>query len=238
MRAINTTTLEFKDEVDPPGCAYAIISHRWQDDEVSYQDYVEKRKREGPGYAKILNFCRQANQDGLEWAWIDTCCIDKKSSAELSEAINSMFEWYSCSEKCYVYLADVPAASATTAEGREEAFRNSQWWKRGWTLQELLAPDTVEFYDCEWAKIGVKHDLLDAILDITGITVQYLCQFLRHDYFGLGLFGPSIAEIMSWMSHRSTLKPEDVAYCLMGLFDVNMPLLYGEGGDKAFVRLQ
>ena len=150
-----------------------------------------------------------------------------------------MFNWYAWSGKCYVYLADVPAGSAATAAGREAAFRNSQWWKRGWTLQELLAPSAVEFYDREWAMLGTKKEaLLDVIVDITGMNERHLRKFLPYDHLDTGLFKASIAEIMSWMSHRSTLKSEDVAYCLMGLFNVNMPLLYGEGGYKAFVRLQ
>ena len=164
--------------------------------------------------------------------------MDKKSSAELSEAINSMYRWYALSNQCYVYLADVPAASAMTGEGRQKAFRESQWWKRGWTLQELLAPPSVEFYDCEWATLGTKDNLLDIIVDMTGIKVKHLCNFKPYDPVIVNLFAPSVAEIMSWMSDRSTLKPEDTAYCLMGLFNVNMPLLYGEGGQKAFVRLQ
>jgi hypothetical protein len=230
MRLINTKTLEFE-ELDEQSEYYAILSHRWGENEISYSDYLDEKQHAGPGYAKIVNFCRLAKENGFKWAWVDTCCIDKKSSAELSEAINSMYEWYRWSSMCYVYLVDVPSASEADAESRMEAFRKSQWWTRGWTLQELLAPDFIEFYDCAWNGVGTKSNLRDTIAEITGVASCYL-----KDPLSIG--EASVATRMSWASQRRTTKSEDIAYSLMGIFDVNMPLLYGEGGGKAYLRLQ
>lgn len=228
MRLLDTTTLqlhEFFDESTPP---YAILSHRWGEDEVSLQDYEDGRKRDGAGYAKILAFCSFAKSQSHDWVWIDTCCIDKKSSAELSEAINSMLKWYAKSAVCYAYLHDVRSRYSQTA--REELFRLSVWFKRGWTLQELLAPSKVVFCDFLWNTIGTKADLAPIIADITGVQTKFLESRRR-------MYDASVATKMSWASRRSTTRREDMAYCLMGLFDVNMPLLYGEG-QKAFIRLQ
>jgi hypothetical protein len=231
MRLINTATLKFEELEDVQYKSYAILSHRWGRSEISYSDYLDKRTHAGPGYAKIRNFCRLAKDNGFEWTWVDTCCIDKKSSAELSEAINSMYNWYKYSDVCYVYLVDVPSASDADAESRMKAFRESQWWTRGWTLQELLAPNYVEFYDCEWGKVGSKNNLLDTITEITGVSSLYL----RKPW---SISDASVAMRMSWASRRDTTKSEDIAYSLMGIFKVNMPLLYGEGGRKAYLRLQ
>jgi hypothetical protein len=158
------------------------------------------------------------------YKWIDSCCIDKSSSAELSEAINSMYKWYANAQVCYAYLSDVDVD-----QNAESALRLSQWFSRGWTLQELLAPRVVQFYDKNWLEIGTKQSLSWLLAEITGI--------------GSGsLSGDKvltcIAQKMSWAARRKTTRAEDLAYCLMGLFDVNMPLLYGEGGQKAFIRLQ
>ena len=165
---------------------------------------------------------------------VGTGCIDKKSSAELNEAINSMYRWYKQSSLCFVYLGDVPTPSKANEQTIEQAFRRSKWWTRGWTLQELLAPDKVEFYDCAWnriLKIGEKMSLSDLIAEISGIRSIYLTKKSK-------VASASIATRMSWASRRQTTRPEDIAYCLLGLFDVNMPLLYGEGGVKAYTRLQ
>lgn len=173
-----------------------------------------------PGYAKIDACCAQARSDGWEYAWIDSCCIDKSSSAELSEAINSMFKWYENAEIGYAYLSDVDAEDEIPKQ-----LENSAWFTRGWTLQELLAPGTLVFFDRYWVEIGTKSSLEDHVSKITGI--RELWNFRSC----------CIAEKMSWAAGRTTTRVEDEAYCLMGLFDVNMPLLYGEGRE-AFQRLQ
>ena len=172
-------------------------------------------------YNKILGACTQARVDEHQWLWIDTCCIDKKSSAELSEAINSMYAWYEHAAVCYAYLSDVQINTFVM---------NSRWFTRGWTLQELLAPQHVRFYSREWLLIGTKQGLAHTIAKITGISEQILTGTES-------IHAASTAKKMSWASERSTTKIEDVAYCLMGIFDVNMPLLYGEG-ERAFTRLQ
>ena len=210
---------------------YAILSHTWGENEVSYREIIaEARPVDKAGYSKITASCKQACRDGWEYIWIDTCCIDKTSSAELSEAINSMFRWYRGAEICYAYMVDVDARSSLPeAEDPDqlESFRQSRWFTRGWTLQELLAPEEVIFFDREWRKIGDKSGLPREISSATNI--QY-----RDIRFPIDA---SVAAKMSWASRRETTRVEDLAYCLLGLFEVNMPLLYGEG-QKAFLRLQ
>ncbi|KAF4825699.1 Vegetative incompatibility protein HET-E-1 [Colletotrichum siamense] len=179
------------------------------------------------GYAKLHDSCRQACLDKLEWIWIDTCCIDKTSSAELSEAINTMFRWYQEAVVCYAFLADVP--SDTTLDGRS-LFATSRWFTRGWTLQELLAPKRLEFYSREWTHLGTKSGLSQVLREITGVGESYL--------EGLDLSVASIAARMSWAAKRETTREEDRAYSLLGIFGVHIPLLYGEGGYNAFIRLQ
>ncbi|KAK1707380.1 heterokaryon incompatibility protein-domain-containing protein, partial [Colletotrichum lupini] len=232
MHLINTATLELEEFFDrartPP---YAILSHTWEDGEVSFQewDHLETRK-EKKGFLKIESFCQLASQDGYTHAWVDTNCIDKRSSAELSEAINSMFAWYQEAAFCYVYLADVSFPDTTIWSDLEIQLLNSKWFTRGWTLQELIAPRRILFYDQDWRFIGGKHSLVDAIYKATGINKECLLGHASPSDF-------SVAAIMSWAASRVTTRLEDQAYCLLGLFGVNMPLLYGEGG-KAFLRLQ
>ncbi|KAL2681119.1 hypothetical protein Neosp_008723 [[Neocosmospora] mangrovei] len=205
------------------------------------------------GYVKIEKAASQAQEDGLDFVWIDTCCIDKTSSAELSEAINSMMSWYEKSERCYAYLADVQ--SGVSEDELQASFANSSWFTRGWTLQELLAPAYLVFYSSDWSMIGTRNDWADRVSRITRIDRRFLSdlQITVDDYIGFltspnthkiqiprlktRLMEASVAERMSWASRRETTRVEDKAYCLMGIFDVNMPLLYGEG-DKAFFRLQ
>ena len=208
--------------------AYAILSHTWGEDEVLFAD-MERGSAEGKaGYKKIRHACRQAAGNGFDYIWIDTCCIDKSSSAELSESINSMYSWCEAARICYAYLADVPANVDT--EILHSEFANSRWFKRGWTLQELIGPSDLVFFSREWIEIGTKSTLCNVLAEITGINVGILTGVVD-------LESISMAKRMSWASHRATTRIEDIAYCLMGLFDVNMPLLYGEG-DKAFIRLQ
>ena len=166
-----------------------------------------------------------AKSRGFDWVWIDTCCIDKKSSAELSEAINSMFRWYAEAQECYAYLSDVRLTPGL--QDFRKNFKQSAWFTRGWTLQELLAPADVILLDRAWYRIGTKQELLAEISAATGIGVQHLKDMRT----------ASVATKMSWVSRRQTSRVEDIAYCLLGLFDVNMPLLYGEG-RKAFLRLE
>ncbi|KAK3382558.1 heterokaryon incompatibility protein-domain-containing protein, partial [Lasiosphaeria ovina] len=211
---------------------YAILSHTWGDDEVSFNDWRTlgpEAVAEKDGFTKIDYCCKQAVDDGLSWAWIDTCCIDKTSSAELSEAINSMFRWYKNASACYAYLSDVGTIASTDRARIERQLAQSRWFTRGWTLQELLAPQNLVLLSKDWIPIGTKAGLRDVLSSITGIEDEFLC--------GGSLDEASVAKRMSWAATRQTSRVEDMAYCLMGIFDINMPLLYGEG-MKAFRRLQ
>ena len=173
---------------------------------------------------KILKLCELARKHGYSWAWADMTCINKESSTELSEGINSMFRYYALSDVCFVYLADVPQ-SAT-----RKGLWWSKWYTRGWTLQELLAPRLVVFLDEEWTVIGTKTDFAQTISTHTGIPERVL-------RFEQDMYKISVAARMSWASTRTTTRLEDEAYCLMGIFGINMPTLYGEGRN-AFYRLQ
>ena len=224
MRLLHTATFRFEEFFDSNVPRYAILSHRWGDGEVTFQDFDTGKEQTRSGFVKIKSCCSLAQSRGFEWIWIDTCCIDKKSSAELSEAINSMFRWYTEAGECYAYLSDVRGNEDLDSPA---GFKQSRWFTRGWTLQELLAPSSVIFYDVQWTRIGCKKELLGEISEVTGIGVQYL-----HD-----MREASVANKMSWISKRQTSRSEDMAYCLLGIFDVNMPLLYGEG-RKAFLRLE
>jgi hypothetical protein len=172
--------------------------------------------------------------DGLEYVWVDTCCIDKSNNNELSEAINSMFRWYHNAIKCYVYLSDVSTnnhdQSNLSLQSWEQAFRNSRWFTRGWTLQELLAPPSVEFFCSKGNRLGDKRSLEQQIHDITGIAVQAL--------EGTPLSEFSVDERISWARTRQTKREEDRAYSLLGIFNAHMPLIYGEGMESAFSRLE
>jgi hypothetical protein len=220
-------------------CVQAVLSHTWGDEEVLFADIYGTSIKESPAakakssYSKIVNTCLQVAKSTLklDYCWIDTCCINKDSSSELSEAINSMYIWYSNAEVCYALLEDVERASV------DEDLPAARWFTRGWTLQELLAPRKVEFYDKDWAQLGIKDTesdhvtpFLHTLKDITGIdeVVLWKPAYMR---------SKSVAARMSWAHNRQTSRSEDLAYCLMGIFDVNMPLLYGEG-SRAFVRLQ
>ena len=191
---------------------------------MTFQDFEVAKTQAWPSFMKISNCCSFAKSRGFTWVWIDTCCIDKKSSAELSEAINSMFRLYKEARECYAYLSDVQGSNSLDSIS---SFAQSAWWTRGWTLQELLAPYQVIFLDCDWNFIGRKRQLMKEVSAITGIGMQYLED----------MNAASVATKMSWISRRQTSRVEDMAYCLLGIFDVHMPLLYGEG-RKAFLRLE
>ena len=227
---------------DDEATEYAILSHRWVGQEVDCDEMVGLAKmpmeerdeiRQRDSYQKILQSCKQAQEDGYEWLWVDTCCIDKRSSAELSEAINSMYRWYENAKVCYAFLHDVPDPCLPTASDDKRYLGSKgwpEWFSRGWTLQELIAPSNVQFLNKDWQSIGDKRTLGPTLRDITGIPEDILIH-------GLDGNRPCVAQIMSWAAHRTTTRVEDQAYSLMGLLDVNMPMLYGEG-KKAFHRLQ
>ena len=221
---------------------YAILSHRWTEQEVDYNEIVELAKmdkeerseiRQRDGYRKILQSCEQARKDRYKWLWVDTCCIDKRSSAELSEAINSMYRWYENSRICYAYLHDLPGPSFPISSDNETYHKSRgwpEWFSRGWTLQEMIAPRDVQFFNKDWHPIGDKRTLAPTLQTITQVPQDILKD-------GLSSNRPCVAQIMSWAANRTTTRVEDRAYSLMGLLDVNMPMLYGEG-RKAFHRLQ
>lgn len=206
---------------------------------------TDERKMNGDGLGKIEGTCKLARELDLNYAWIDTICIDKSSSAELSEAINSMWEWYKGASVCVVYLGDVVVPEWWRDEGGGRAggcykekqkvlrdkFKNCRWFTRGWTLQELLAPEKVIFYSRDWTKLGEKSKGLETLISqFTGIDPSYLLGYSP-------VHAAPIALRMFWLSRRKTTRIEDMAYCMLGVFDINMPLLYGEG-TKAFIRLQ
>jgi hypothetical protein len=229
----NFSLVEFLGERIPP---YAILSHTWgaDEEEVTFKDIVKGTGTNKAGYAKI-QFCgKQAANDGLHYFWVDTCCIKKSSDSELTEAINSMFRWYQQSAKCYVFLSDVSVDSSDGDDERSRrwkpAFRRSRWFTRGWTVQELIAPSSVEFFSREGQRLGDKHALDQTLYEITGIAIQALQ--------GCPLPHLSVSERMLWTAKRRTKREEDKAYSLLGIFDIHMPLIYGEGQEKALHRLQ
>ncbi|KAH8663632.1 P-loop containing nucleoside triphosphate hydrolase protein [Tricladium varicosporioides] len=213
---------------------YAILSHTWTGQEVTYQDLISGAGKSKSGYEKI-KFCgEQATRDSLQYFWVDTCCINKSDPAELSKAINSMFRWYRNAKKCYVYLADVSTPGDDDVKVYqstwEVAFRGSKWFTRGWTLQELIAPAEVEFFSQEGKLLGDKQSLEKLIHEITQIPIQALRGNPFSDF--------SIAERKRWAAQRQTTEEEDIVYCLLGLCEVSMPAIYGEGKDDALKRLE
>jgi Heterokaryon incompatibility protein (HET) len=215
---------------------YAILSHTWTEgQEVTYQDLITGAGKGKSGYDKIKFCAEQAATDGLQYFWVDTCCINKSDSTELTTAINSMFRWYRNAKKCYVYLKDVSAsgdnAAIETNQNRwKAAFRGSRWFTRGWTLQELIAPAIVEFFSKEGNLLGDKASLESTIHEITRIPTRALPGNPFSDF--------SVSERQSWVSQRQTTEEEDLAYCLLGLCEVSMPPMYGEGKTAALKRLE
>ncbi|UJO24949.1 Vegetative incompatibility protein HET-E-1 [Fulvia fulva] len=255
MRLIHTTDLylrSFSQNIPK----YAILSHRWaenDDDEVTFRQFCRKDNTTSTGHLKIERACALARSGGIEWLWVDTCCIDASSSAELSEAINPMFAWYRDSTICYAFLTDqdvryfeplpnhVPfiyshEAAAQANYSPVDADFSTSWFGRGWTLQELLAPRAMQFYhtasdpSIKPLPLGTKSSLCNILSSIAGIERAFLSGHTS-------LSTASVSKRMYWASRRRTTRTEDIAYCLLGLFDVNMSLLYGEGA-KAFTRLQ
>lgn len=230
--SVRLTEQFVNDEKTPP---YAILSHTWlEGQEVTFDDLINGNGTDKTGYNKIMFCARQAHRDGLDYCWVDTCCINKSSSAELSEAINSMFRWYQKAQRCYAYLSDVPNSTPNgDVEGFQSwelYFRQSRWFTRGWTLQELIAPRTVEFFSKEEEFLGSKETLAQLLHEITHIPIEVLQ--------GKSSLGYSVTERFSWAAKRQTTRAEDESYCLLGIFDIQMPLLYGEGRQKAVKRLK
>lgn len=245
MRLINANTLLFEEFFGPLPPPYAILSHRWQAEEVSHAEWRKATKtghlppshplRSKAGFRKIFRFCQFALEAGLNYVWVDTCCIDKTSSADLSESINSMFMWYKSAELCYAYLYDWPAGGGHWAKGRNGA-SCSEWFTRGWTLQELIAPRQVVFLDRNWNPCGTRGSMARDIAAVTGIAERCL-PFTPESNPGNLNWWVTVWERLSWASGRKTTRVEDTAYSLLGLFGINMPLLYGER-EQAFRRLQ
>ncbi|KAF2664299.1 HET-domain-containing protein [Microthyrium microscopicum] len=223
MRLLHTTNLRVQEFVDADIPSYAILSHTWGEEESGS---FSKRK----SFPKLQGACQRAVQDSLEWIWIDTCTIDKTSSADLSEAINSMYTYYAESKICYAHLADIDGNTIPYHYDTENYLKTSRWFTRGWTLQELIAPRDLIFFDQKWVELERRWGLSRILTKITGIPEKVLC--------GESPFQCNVAQRMSWAANRVTTRKEDVAYCLMGLFEVSMPPLYGEGAEEAFLRLQ
>lgn len=226
MRLINVHTKRIKNFYGDPTEPYAILSHTWgkEEEELSFQD-MQRLNELGDGRAaKLDGCCELARKDKFKYVWIDTCCIDKTNAVELSEAITSMFRWYQKAAVCYTYLSDV-------VKGQRDQIGKSRWFTRGWTLQELLASRKITFYDKTWEKLGTKSTLSGIIRQATGIP--------HHILTGIAsLQTSSIAQKLSWAAKRTTTRPEDLAYCLLGIFGIVIPPLYGEGLEAAFERLQ
>ena len=277
MRLLHAKDLTFHEFLGSDKPEYAIISHRWSNQEISHKDFLRDRQRfvdggcEGYGWEKIAMACKIALDGGYQWIWIDTICIDKSSSAELTEAINSMYAWYELSKVCYVFLPDVHRLenkpqqdqiqegyqvvpnkalfetaeflkryaaddeNRTYASFSEKEFRDSNWFGRAWTLQELLAPSRLYFYNSQFRYIGSRDCLASFISQTTGIPRDFVDATPENRH--RRITNASVAERMKWASKRVATREEDIAYSLLGVFGVNMPLLYGEG-SRAFRRLQ
>lgn len=240
MRLINADNFEMQWFSSPASIPeYAIVSHRWVDGkEITFKEYSQVDRawlanfkhedaETDPGLYKIHGACAEARRRGLKWVWLDTCCINKESSAELEMSIHSMFKWYQRTRICFVYLSDVSWNSPRSSPLPKLQFQQSKWFTRGWTLQELLAPKNLIFFDSRWYPLGTKNNLQEEIQNASGIIPEHLSNFRT----------ACVAVRMSWASRRVTSLPEDLSYCLLGLFDVAIRMLYGEEGG-AFRRLQ
>ncbi|EIW58308.1 HET-domain-containing protein, partial [Trametes versicolor FP-101664 SS1] len=233
-RFLNTSTGEFEWHNRLEGIVYAILSHTWRSEKGGGEQSYDARSPPScilshPKISdKIKGVCKVAREAGIRLVWNDACCIDKSSSAELSEAINSMYELYRLSQVCYVYLEDV--SDDDDPGDQDSRFRRSRWHTRGWTLQELIAPEAVEFLTKTWRLLGTKMGLAVTLEEITGIDFKILTGQAT-------VYSASVARRLSWASLRETTRIEDRAYSLMGIFGIHMSPIYGEG-DNAFLRLQ
>lgn len=234
MWLIHTSTLKLKEIVNLEDCKYVILSHTWGEEEINFQEMQAQLPsiQEKAGFRKIKKTCEVAYERGYHYAWVDTCCIDKTSSAALAEAINSMFNWYKESSMCFTFLSDLVTNGTFQYKESETIhfMRQCRWFTRGWTLQELIAPEELEFYDRDWQFRGTKKTLRKGLSNITGIDVDVLVDSELLPTIPVG-------RRMSWAAGRRTTRVEDTAYCLFGIFGVNMPMIYGEG-KMAFLRLQ
>lgn len=243
MWLIDTYTLGLKEFPTAEGLEYAILSHRWEEDELKFEDMqpeISAHARQKKGFKKVQDFCRVARARGHQYGWADTCCINKLSSAELSESINSMFHYYQLASECIVFMCDVSEdfccieEECSHKDGRwKDEFKASAWFERGWTLQELLAPRDLVFYNKHWIMLKSLEGVVGLTASVTRIDESVLLARASRVIFEM-----PVAVRMSWAASRKTTRPEDRAYSLLGIFNVNMPMLYGEGGEKAFLRLQ
>lgn len=216
--------------------SYAVLSRTWSEDpsdEISFQDIQIGNITNRKAFFK-LHFCgTQALQDGLVYFWIDTCCIDKSNEIEEKSTVSLMWQIYEAAAICYTLLSDVSADTTTDglrSGGWEETMCTSRWFTRGWTLQELLAPQVVEFYSLEGLNLGDKSTLKEHIHRVTGISLGAL------EGQELGNF--TVEERLSWADRRKTTRGEDWSYSLFGIFGVSMEIKYGEGKAKARERLE
>ncbi|KAF5590989.1 beta transducin [Fusarium pseudocircinatum] len=259
MRLLQTKSHELFEasDIPVPFPSYAILSHTWisSKDEITYQDMktrtgdIKNNVYKQMGWSKLKNYCDRASEDGWEWAWMDTCCIDKTNPADTQEAINAMFRWYQRAGVCYAYLDDVDFAKASqmpfpgdtdiarivnsSRVALRDEFIGAKWFTRGWTLQELLAPHYLMFVDKEWRHMGTRETWALEIEKASNIEARHLNAFKPTDFTSC-----SIAMRFSWASGRETTVEEDESYSLLGLFGISLPLIYGEGGRQAFNRLQ
>ncbi|THU97733.1 HET-domain-containing protein, partial [Dendrothele bispora CBS 962.96] len=242
-RLIDTHSLRFaefdKNDVSPQ---YAILSHRWiEGEEVTFQEFLNPEGREEmkkkSGYRKILRACMKARNDGINFIWIDTCCIDKGNHDEVARDIKSMYAYYENSVVCYAYLVDVykwyygKESSRYREQWRKWMFEDSEWFQRGWTLQELLAPKEVVFFSHKWNKIGTREGLKELICSVTAIPLELLGGKSSLKDF-------DVKTRMSWAMGRMTTKPPDRAYCLLGILDITVEPDYDEDVETVFRRLQ
>lgn len=212
---------------------YATLSHRWGQHEPVFRDVEGQAIHDldpADGFAKLQSFCVAAGERSYLWGWVDTCCIDKDSTMELQRAIGSMFKWYRRSALTIVHLADVSNIDT-------DSLGKSMWFKRGWTLQELLAPHTVLFFTQDWL-VYRESSSLNHKEDAT--IVAELEKATRITSLHLTGFHPGTDDARSklqWASTRCTTLPEDMAYSLFGIFNIHLPILYGESVEQALARL-
>lgn len=248
MRLLHTKDFRLVEDKDPEfqtDPRYAIVSHRWLPGETESLDFSSRdiAGDSSPVIKKVRGACKQASDDGFSWIWIDSVCIDRSNAVELGRAINSMFKCYRKATICYTYLSDVVMMDTPRPDTsifnrhREDASADSddqgevsEWFSRGWTLQELLAPANMQFFARDWSLIGTKQQLAPLIAKITDIDVGYLTG--EKDFREA-----CIAAKLSWMANRRTTEEEDRAYSMLGIFDIPMEVIYGEG-KRAFTRLQ
>ncbi|KAK3623731.1 hypothetical protein LTR56_014697 [Elasticomyces elasticus] len=245
MRLLNVQTLNFTEfSSDVP--KYVIASHRWTaGSEAKTKDVEKRRNTHSSGYKKVEGFAKYARDciADVEWFWIDTCCVNQESSQEVNEAVNSMFSWYANAEMCLVYLADVD--KPLHEDECLPRLQASEWFTRGWTLQELLAPHMVTFLSKRWEVIGNKSSagsirrtsrinqgpsLIPLLATITSIPEKVLYNYEQSKTL-------TTEDKLAWIVGRNTAKCEDMYYSLLGKFGVRMRLDYGQGAESARQRL-